>query len=452
MTTPAEGKTLWPSRGFAAALFALLAIETAAILALSAEGRHSITSPDGVVYNRFATNLVDHGAFSAATSAPFEPSVYRTPGYPLFLAALRLIGGDSLLLVRVVQFLLLGLTAVLVYAAARRLFDVATARVAGVLTVTYLPFLWIARLHLTETVTSLLLTAIVVLLLIGRRTWHFAAIGALLGCAAMVRPLFAFAVVPILLGMLIWPQTGRREAAKHAAVVLAALCVLLVPWTIRNYNVTDEFSPLGGGGGGTSLLASAMQYQNTLQYRFDAAELHILDAKEQPIVRRAEAQARRESGPPTQNIREELAADRAVRKEARRIFKSLTLSDVLREIPQREAYLWAVQDYPPEASLTFWHRIAQLQHFLLFALALFGLFIGLRRVGTSIWPLLVFPAFLMVAHLVVHSEGRYSIPARPTVLVLSSLAAVFIWRRFVARDRSAPPSRMHAESDLPARS
>jgi hypothetical protein len=238
----------------------------------------------------------------------------------------------------------------------------------------------------------------------------------------------------------------RREAVKHAALVVAALIVLLVPWTIRNYNVTDEFSPLGGGGGGTSLLASAMQYQGTLGYKFDAAELHVLDAKEQPIVRRAEAQARTESAPPTQNIREELAADRAVRKEARRIFRSLSLSDYLREIPQREAYLWAVQDYPPEATMTFWHRIAQLQHFLLFALALFGLILGFRKVGTSIWPLLVFPAFLMVAHLVVHSEGRYSIPARPTVLVLTSVAAVFIVRRL------APASRVHTESDLPAHS
>lgn len=430
-----EGRSLWPSPRFGAALFALLAVETAAILALSVEGRHAPLSPDGVVYDRFAYNLVHHGAFSAATAAPFEPSVYRTPGYPLFLAALKLIGGDSLLLVRVVQFLLLGLTAVLVYAAACRLFDVATARVAALLTVTYLPLLWIARQHLTETLTSLLLTAIVVLLLIGRRGWHFAAVGALLGCTTMVRPVFAFAVVPILLGMLIWPQTGRREAAKHAALVVAAFCVLLVPWTVRNLNVTDRLSPLGGGGGGTSLLASAMQYKNLIQYRFDAAELHVLDAREQPIVRRANAQARRESGPPSENIREELAADEAVRKEARKIFKSLTVGDIVREIPQREAYLWSVQDYPPEATMTSWHRIAQLQHFLLFALALFGLILGFRRIGASIWPLLVFPAFLMVAHLVVHSEGRYSIPARPTVLILSSVAAVYIWRRFLARDR-----------------
>src|SRR5437588_13131929 len=77
---------------------ALLAAEAVAILLTTSD---HILGVDGIYYARYAKNLVDHGAFSLSASPPWEPSAYRTPGYPLFLAALRLIGGNSVLIVRV---------------------------------------------------------------------------------------------------------------------------------------------------------------------------------------------------------------------------------------------------------------------------------------------------------------------------------------------------------------
>src|SRR5205823_7654658 len=89
-------------RTFAAIVVAALGLETLACLLLSVEGRHSVIgAADARQYELYGRNLIDHGVFSSAADPPYSPGVFRTPGYPAFLAALRLVGGDSLVLVRI---------------------------------------------------------------------------------------------------------------------------------------------------------------------------------------------------------------------------------------------------------------------------------------------------------------------------------------------------------------
>src|SRR5438128_3000474 len=59
---------------------------------------------DGRLYARIANNVLDHGSYSIATEAPFEPTYIRLPGYPLFVAAVyKLFGRDNNTAVRVIQ-------------------------------------------------------------------------------------------------------------------------------------------------------------------------------------------------------------------------------------------------------------------------------------------------------------------------------------------------------------
>lgn len=59
---------------------------------------------DGRLYARIAGNLLDHGSFSIATEAPYDPTYIRLPGYPLFLATVyKLFGRDNNRAVRVIQ-------------------------------------------------------------------------------------------------------------------------------------------------------------------------------------------------------------------------------------------------------------------------------------------------------------------------------------------------------------
>jgi hypothetical protein len=62
--------------------------------------------------------------------------------------------------------------------------------------------------------------------------------------------------------------------------------------------------------------------------------------------------------------------------------------------------------------------------------ALVGIVVGLLRLGLRVlWPVLLFPAYLIVLHLYVHSEGRYSLPVRPALMATAALGVVWAWGR-----------------------
>ena len=80
--------------------------------------------------------------------APFTPTVSEPPGYPVVLAILDFVAIHlsigQLLTVRICQFAMVAATACLVYAIGRELDDEFTARVAALLTASYLPLLDLA--------------------------------------------------------------------------------------------------------------------------------------------------------------------------------------------------------------------------------------------------------------------------------------------------------------------
>lgn len=60
---------------------------------------------DSVEYLALAQNLISHGVFSSADSAPFIPNTFRTPGYPAFLSLLTLLPSPVLFMALVQSFL-----------------------------------------------------------------------------------------------------------------------------------------------------------------------------------------------------------------------------------------------------------------------------------------------------------------------------------------------------------
>jgi 4-amino-4-deoxy-L-arabinose transferase-like glycosyltransferase len=395
---------------------------------------HRMLGTDGQLYALYAHNLVAHGIYSDSAHAPLQPSVFRSPGYPFFLAGLRLIGGDPIVVVRVAQFVVLGILSYIVYCTGRRAGGRLIARIAALLCVTYLPFLWLARMELTETVVTTLLAAVVLFVIQIRkepRSWRFIACGLSLAIASLIRPEFALLIVPIGAGLLL--ASSRRRTAGVAwgcGVMLVIFLLALTPWTIRNLNLTHTFEPFGTDDSGQSLLASAEQYEGRLGYSFDRS----LGAVVLPIIHRADATAHAEKSSVPLNVREELAANQAERSAARRIAGHLSAGGVLSQLPKRIAYLWAVADYPGTSNYALWHNLARLEHFLLLILAATGAAIGIRRVGIGVvWPLLLLPVYSTMVHLIFQADARYTMPTRMTLMVLAALAAERLWLSAEAR-------------------
>jgi hypothetical protein len=106
-----------------------------------------------------------------------------------------------------------------------------------------------------EIVLTFLLVSYVCVQLIALRKeklWQWLASGALLGIVNLCKPTF-----------LMWPLILFLFVPRRAALTLAAMAVIVVPWTYRNWLVTGgEFLPVATEAGGLSTFVG--NYQPTL--------------------------------------------------------------------------------------------------------------------------------------------------------------------------------------------
>jgi hypothetical protein len=261
---------------------------------------------DGKVYSQIARNVLEQHVYSHDTEAPYEPSLIRAPGYPLFLAIIyKVFGHTNNAAVRVIQAMIDTASCALVALLAsywqpdekrKRATAIAALAVAAVN-----PFTTIyAATILAEVPTIFFALATCLAATIAfRRTfttegteedkkskkpvlwWCFA--GLLAGIGAMFRPdsiLFVAAIcVTLLIASLrrFWSAPAKRsgdgaldESASEksqspiqggvaprlpprskfpqsvfaVAIFSIAFVLVLGPWTIRNWRVFHLFQPL----------------------------------------------------------------------------------------------------------------------------------------------------------------------------------------------------------------
>lgn len=177
--------------------------------------------------------------------------VLRMPGFPLLLAPVRAVWGDTFLPARLLLAMVGAAACGAVYLLGRTLDSERTGLIAAGLTAFWPVLAGFSVLILSETFFALLLTLSLVAMaklvrgrgesLARRVTWG-GAVGALVVLASYVRPTWLPAAGG--LPVLYWLLAGRsREAAAVAACAVLAACVTLAPWVVRNYAVTGRFVP-----------------------------------------------------------------------------------------------------------------------------------------------------------------------------------------------------------------
>jgi 4-amino-4-deoxy-L-arabinose transferase-like glycosyltransferase len=404
--------------------FAIVSLEAIVILIGLGVGSSAIPGGDGPVFDQLARNLIFHGAFSSASSPPLLANVSRTPGYPVVIAIFDYLGFHPALMVRIAQFGMVAVTARLVYAIGREVADGLTAWVSALMTATYLPLLGLASYHLSE-VTTCLLTTLVVLLMIRvtRRTSaslvSVAGLGLAIAALAYVRPEFSTLVAIVAVVLLVKGGGGVLSLRRwiRPAIIVAVFIAAVTPWTIRNADVTGKLIPFTAGSGVT-LLASADQYSGLISDGFTSSDfttyLHQLSVIGSSVP-----------GPP--GPKKDVAADAVFRRAAGKIFARLSVTTILKAIPRRLVYLWQPADFPPNEHRAFIHLLGWIQYLILIALGLIGV-VTTRRTFLRNWQLWVVAVYLSVLHLIFNVEGRYSVPARPALLVFAAIGAIACWR------------------------
>lgn len=228
---------------------------------------------DGKVYSQIARNVLEQHVYSHETEPPYLPSLIRLPGYPIFIAGVYSVfghGDDTG--VRIVQALLDTATCALIALVAflwepekkhKRRSSIAALALAALCPFTTI---YVATI-LTETPTMFLAVAMSLTATLalnetrnGKVLLLWAATGLLCGLAVLFRPdsgLFALAIGITLVVTVLWRSSDVKlnkkrdevlyrfsKASYLGAVFSLAFCLVLVPWTVRNFRVFHIFQPL----------------------------------------------------------------------------------------------------------------------------------------------------------------------------------------------------------------
>lgn len=199
---------------------------------------------DETDYLELTTSIVDTRSYSIGG----VPSAFRPPGYPAFLAAIRVIFGPSLVVIRIIQmFLDIGIVVGL-YAMGLN-YGRIVAAFAGLLWALFPPAILYSSLVLSETFSAFLLVALFVTLT--SQAWPASAVrllvaGLLAGVLVLVKAwvlLFAIGVI-----LLLWIRT---QARSKLLLFSAGLLLIIAPWMMRNVIVFG--SPLISTNAGINL-------------------------------------------------------------------------------------------------------------------------------------------------------------------------------------------------------
>jgi 4-amino-4-deoxy-L-arabinose transferase-like glycosyltransferase len=201
-------------------------------------------------YSQIARTVVAGNGYGWDSHAPTS---IRPPLYPGLLALTwTVFGAGNLQAVRVIQIVLSGLTAALVYLIGASVWGVRVGRLAAAIFWLYPSFIFYDYLILTETLFTCLLIAFVLatVKLVQEPRLQFAlACGLSLGLAALTRSVLwplPLILCPALLIVLRVPWTKRVALAVG---VLAAYAVVVAPWAIRNTRLQHVFTVVDTMGG-----------------------------------------------------------------------------------------------------------------------------------------------------------------------------------------------------------
>jgi hypothetical protein len=205
---------------------------------------YAFNSQDSKEYYQLALNVAEAGSFSQTEDFPLTPDTWRTPGYPLLLAAVVFLGNDSPAVMVVMQQALSVLNVLLLYLIAHRFMSPRRSQLVGVLFLIE-PFHQLYGLWLLATTwfTSLVLLTWWLWELCSRRRgagWC-ALLGLTAGCAVLTRPIALLIPLALLPGMVSASrQLGRSALLLRLGTYTLVCTAVLGAWMLRNLSVAGH--------------------------------------------------------------------------------------------------------------------------------------------------------------------------------------------------------------------
>jgi len=424
-------------------------------------------------YRLLAEGLTESGQFTRYPGvSPLVPEAIRTPGYPLFVAAIFTLFGDHQLAVAIAQAALFVVVCLLVYRIARMCAPEPVALTAAALTAIYSPLPYFAALLLTELWTTFVLTAAIFCFLRAMRTRSAAwAILAGFGFAytTLSRPVFL--LLPLFLvaaALLLAPREQQRLATMWAWLALAFV-LTMAPWFAYTHRHFGGFTISPAGGIGRAIWEGSWQGVWPGRVQADLTRAAETPANDAELAVRVREIARQNDetadamltyvrqwrdirsiwmtpDDPRERVDSRVRADgeylRVGLENIKRAPMAYAAHRVLRAIP----VLWAA-DIPLRQTLvprlpTWVIRLIWLPQAVLVVLAIVGTFVFVRAHQIDVVVALAVPVVYVTAvHCFFLTEARQSLPAKPSLIVLAAVGIFAIAGRQDRRAAAASAAR-----------
>jgi 4-amino-4-deoxy-L-arabinose transferase-like glycosyltransferase len=301
VTTIAERLRALPERYGKRTLIALALIAALGLFVRAYAVVNPVTEPadDSHAYYALSKALYEEGSFGGPE---FRDSSDWSPGAPfLYAAAYYATGGAREGTARIVEALLGIATILVVFALGKRVGDLVDERrrlgsavglISAFAIAVYPPFIHTTGELMSEPPAMLTLPAAILAFLWAserRSTWAWLAPGFLFGLTAMFRPeyLLVGAAFVVLAAIRVWREREWRRGLAAGAVLLVAIVLPILPWTIRNVVVLERVVPISTGGGkalyvGTFLPADG-EYQRVKAILYERQTGHSLPPDSQAL-------------------------------------------------------------------------------------------------------------------------------------------------------------------------
>jgi hypothetical protein len=191
--------------------------------------------PDECHYSDLAQYLVATGMYTLDGE---QPTAYRPPGYPVFLAAMVFLGG-KVVYFRFLNFLALAVVVFCVYKILKEQSTPLAASLGALLVIGYpLAFYTAGALYPQTLAAALFLLTLYFFTRRAMKNWDYFLSGLFLSCLILTVPTFTFVLVVFAVWLILAPP---NRSLKGWVIVLIPVVLLIGGWTVRNYLVFDTF-------------------------------------------------------------------------------------------------------------------------------------------------------------------------------------------------------------------
>lgn len=206
--------------------------------------RHYAPAGDAIEYDAEGRLIAaGHWFYTSVPYGVLHAGAWKAPGYPAWVGIWYALIGHHPVAVRLLQVPFGALTIFLTWLLARRLFGLRVAAAAALVVAVYPLAFQYEELLYSESISTPLTLAVLLVIFTGTPTKRRAALcGLLVGISLLVRPSSEF----LLLGALVAWIAARGWRHGLGLTVLAAVVAALVvaPWTVRNEIVLHGFVPI----------------------------------------------------------------------------------------------------------------------------------------------------------------------------------------------------------------